>query len=228
MTNREVKLKVESFINEFDIHTASYAELRLAAEKQGYTVVEYNHICNDEAIAALIEALRISDNITHSRGFTYADCNNRIIFVHEDLSEAEKQIILAHEEGHIYCGHMSSSSIIGRDVQDEFEANEFAHYLLNQNLSIKTRIAIKTHKKRFIILLICVLLFAAGVTALVLQQKEKQYYGEYYITESGSKYHEPDCIFVKDKTNIHRMTIEEFESGEYEPCGMCLPGNKSD
>ena len=39
----------------------------------------------------------------------------------------------------------------------------------------------------------------------------------------GNKYHEKDCIFVKDKTNVHRMTEEEFESGEYEPCRICLP-----
>ena len=54
-------------------------------------------------------------------------------------------------------------------------------------------------------------------------EKEKHYYGTYYITESGNKYHERNCIFVKDKTNIRRMTVEEFESGEYEPCAICLP-----
>ena len=54
-------------------------------------------------------------------------------------------------------------------------------------------------------------------------QKEQSYYGEYYLTESGNKYHKEECIFIKDKTNVQRITVKEFESGEYAPCKMCLP-----
>ena len=225
MTSREVKLKVKQFCKEFDIRTASCEELKKAAEHQGYTVVEYNHILNDAPVEKLIEALKLSDNVIRSRGFTYADRNHRIVFVHEDLSESEKRVLLAHELGHIYCGHMSTSPIIGKDVQEEYEANEFAHYLLNQDLPARTRAAVRTHRKGFIISLICVVLLISGIITVVVMHKEKQYYGEYYVTESGNKYHEADCIFVKDKTNTHRMTIDEFESGEYEPCRICLPGN---
>jgi hypothetical protein len=51
---------------------------------------------------------------------------------------------------------------------------------------------------------------------------EKTYYGEYYVTENGEKYHDEDCIYIKDKSNVHRLTIEEYESGEFEPCQICL------
>ena len=54
-------------------------------------------------------------------------------------------------------------------------------------------------------------------------QLSKSYYGEYYVTESGEKYHIEDCPVIKDKTNTHRLTIEEFESGKYEPCHICMP-----
>ena len=30
-------------------------------------------------------------------------------------------------------------------------------------------------------------------------------------------------IFIKDKSNVHRMTVDEYESGEFEPCQICLP-----
>ena len=223
MDSREVKLKVRKFIKEFGVHELNYASLRGYVERQGYTVVEYNHLSNDEIVSSLINALNLSKNISNSKGFTYADQNQRIVFIHEDLSDAEKLVVLSHETGHIYLGHMSSAPIIGRDVQEEYEANEFAHFLINPGRWDRTISSIRKHKVATIIIAICVVaLVAAGVIFSQIE-KEKQYYGEYYITESGNKYHEKDCIYVKDKTNIHRMTVEEFESGEYEPCKMCLP-----
>lgn len=47
---------------------------------------------------------------------------------------------MAHELGHIYCKHFGYGTIIGTDVQDEQEANEFEHYILNIPNSIKTEI----------------------------------------------------------------------------------------
>ena len=223
MDSREIKLKARKFIKEFDVHELNYGTLKSAIERQGYTLVEYNHIFNDEDVSRLIEALKLSNNIVRSRGFTYADQNYRIVFVHEDLSDAEKMVVLSHEAGYIYLGHMSSTPIIGRDVQEEHEANEFSHFLMNQGKLDKANLWVRRHKAATILIVaILALLVTAGIVLSKIHT-EKSYYGEYYITESGNKYHEKDCIFVKDKTNTHRMTIEEFESGEYEPCGICLP-----
>lgn len=223
MDSREIKLKARKFIKEFDVHELNYGTLKSAIESQGYTLVEYNHIFNDEDVSKLIEALKLSDNIIRSRGFTYADQNYRIVFVHEDLSDAEKLVVLSHEAGHIYLGHMSSTPVIGRDVQEEHEANEFSHFLMNQGKLDKAYLWVRRHKAAAILTVGILALLVTGGIVLSKIHTEKSYYGEYYITESGNKYHEKDCIFVKDKTNTHRMTIDEFESGEYEPCGICLP-----
>ena len=118
---------------------------------------------------------------------------------------------------------MSSAPIIGRDVQEEYEANEFAHFLINPGRWDKTIASVRKHKVATVLIAICVVALVAAGVIFSRIEKEKRYYGEYYITESGNKYHEKDCIYVKDKTNTHRMTVEEFESGEYEPCKMCLP-----
>lgn len=56
-----------------------------------------------------------------------------------------------------------------------------------------------------------------------IENELKHYYGELYITSTGNKYHEKDCIFVKHKDNVERLKIEQFENGEYEPCDICLP-----
>ena len=223
MRNNTAKQSAKSFQREFSIYGITYPALKEAVEKQGYTVVEFNHIYNEEAVACLIDALNISDAVLRSRGFTYADCNYRVVFIHEDLSEDEKLMVLAHEEGHSYCRHMNTSPIIGQDVQDEYEANEFAQYLLNPSSSSKIKHILHRHKKAVLISIIGLALLTVAVAALCYIHKQQLYYGDYYITESGNKYHKKDCIFVKDKTNARRMIEEEFESGEYEPCRICLP-----
>lgn len=223
MDSREIKRKTRNFIKEYDVRKISYGTLKNIVESQGYTVVEYNHIFNDEEIETLIEALKLSDNIIRSRGFTYADQNHRIVFVHEDLSDAEKLVVLAHEAGHIYLGHISSNPIIGCDVQEEHEANEFSHFLLNPGKLDKAASWIRRHRIATVLTAVFLVVLVIGGIVFSKIKTENSYYGEYYITQTGNKYHEKDCIFVKDKTNTHRMTIEEFEGGEYEPCRTCLP-----
>ena len=218
----ETKAKAQRFVREFHCNNVTLESLRSVLDKQGYTIVEFNNLHNDENVASLLSSLQLEAYAAHSKGFTYADANHRIVFVHEDLSDAEKLVILAHEEGHIYCGHFAHSPIIGKDVIEEHEANEFAHYILHPGKVNKAANSIKRHKIAWIISLICVLALLAGGIIYSVIQKENQYFGDYYITETGTKYHERDCPYIKDKTNVHRMTKEEFESGLYEPCGVCL------
>lgn len=43
------------------------------------------------------------------------------------------------------------------------------------------------------------------------------------VTSTGKKYHLPDCRFVKNKTNIKSLSIEEAIEEGYEPCDVCDP-----
>ena len=219
----EIKKKATSFLKEYGLQNVTLENLRSVIQKQGYTIVEYNNIFNSENVATLINALELEDFCEHSKGFTYADTKRRLVFLHEDLSYEEKRMVLAHEEGHIYCNHLISTPILGRDVIEEHEANEFAHYLLNPSWFTKVNRILYRNQRIVLISMAGLALLAVVVAALCYTHKQQAYYGEYYITESGNKYHEKDCIFVKGKTNVHRMTEEEFESGEYEPCRICLP-----
>lgn len=223
MTNREIQKKVKQFKRKFGLLDCNYAALEKATEKQGYTIVEFNHISNNESVRTLVDSLGLQEYVSHSKGFTYADKNYRIVFIHEDLNEEEKTKVLAHENGHIYLGHFSSSQVIGKDVQDEYEANEFSHYLQTDSVATKMQNGFIKHKKTCLIVVAIALVLAIALAIFGYIEKEKQYYGEYYITETGNKYHERDCIFVKDKNNTQRLTVEQFESGEYAPCATCLP-----
>lgn len=221
--NKNARLKAKAFLNEYHLNDVTLGDLKRIITSQGYTIVEFNHIFNDEHVAALIESLGLDEMVEKAKGFTYADRHRRLVFLHEDLSDNEKLLVLAHEEGHIYCGHLSSVPVIGKDVVEEHEANEFTHYILNRSITGRAGRFINEHKK--LCGTVAIILVVAIIGSLIFNavQKERSYYGEYYITSAGNRYHEEKCIFVKNKTNVHRMTIEEFESGDYEPCGICLP-----
>lgn len=53
----------------------------------------------------------------------------------------------------------------------------------------------------------------------------KEYFydsSEYYVTSSGRKYHEANCQYVKHKTNVISITIEEANDLSLEPCEKCI------
>lgn len=217
MTSKEVKKRVKQFRKKFGVVKCDYESLRIAAEKQGYTIVEFNHIKNDESVAVLLSSLGLTNYASCSKCFTYADKNYRIVFVHEGLNDEEKAMVLAHENGHIFLEHFSSSQVIGRDVQEEYEANEFAHYLHKGSASL----GFKKHKKLYISIIVVILL-AAITAAVIAIINESKYYEDYYVTATGNKYHTEDCSFVGGKDNSSRMTMEQYESGRYEPCARCI------
>ena len=220
MTSKDIKSKVKQFKEKYDLKRCDYDSIAAVTEKQGYTIVEFNHIDNDEDVATLIDALDLGSYISCSKGFTYADANYRIVFVHEDLSDEEKTRILAHENGHIYLGHFSSSQVIGRDVQEECDANEFSHYLHKDGFGLRLRRSFSKHKAIYIAAIILILASIAAFTTVSIIRENK--YCDYYITRTGTKYHAEDCYFVKGKEDAQRMTTEQLESGEYEPCARCI------
>ena len=221
--DNEIKKKAKSFLKEYGLQNVTLENLRAAIQKQGYTIVEYNNIFNDENVAALIDALGLENFCEHSKGFTYADTKRRLVFLHEDLSDKEKLMILAHEEGHIYCNHLTSTPVLGRDVIEEHEANEFAHYLLHQGLGQRINRFVQKHRVETIAVAIAAACIFIAAAAYCNDRTERRDYGDFYITTTGSKYHEKDCIFIKHKDNVDRLTVDQFESGEYEPCDICLP-----
>lgn len=223
MTSKDIRAKAKAFLKEFKLEKVVLSDLKAVLKKQGYTLVEFNSVYNTGAVDTLIKALGVETKIVSSKGFTYVDANQRIVFLNEDLSDEEKLIVLAHEEGHIYCGHLYAASIIGVDVVEEYEANEFVHYLLNNSTGRKIKMCCSEHKKGIIITLAVAVIAVVCLIVLFAVAKEQSYHGKYYITSTGNKYHEEDCMFVKDKSNIQRLTKEQFESGEYEPCKTCLP-----
>lgn len=223
MSRQDVRTAVRLFRKEYSIKTVSFESLRAALEKMGYTLVQFLPASNPPPVDTVIRTLRLADAARTAKAFTYADRNYRLVFVRKDLTDEEKALLLAHECGHICLRHMYQEPVIGRDVAEEYAANEFSHYLLNSGPFVRMKNAFLAHRKRNLLILAAVLLLAVGaVTARIIYLRQT-YYKNYYVTETGTKYHKRSCVKLKNSENVRRLTIEEYEDGAYEPCRVCLP-----
>ena len=87
-------------------------------------------IDDSDEVQVLIKKLNLKEYVTSARCFTYQNDKFRLVFWKESLNEDEKNIVLAHEEGHIWNGHLGTGYVLGQDVVQEYQANEFCHFLL--------------------------------------------------------------------------------------------------
>ena len=222
MNSAEIKKRVKAFRAEFSIREVKANVLEDIFAKQGFTIIEYNPLLNNEDVATVINNLGLAEMTAHTNGFLYADANYRLVFISDRLSEAERLLVLAHEEGHYYCGHIGVRSIAGQTVTEEYEANEFCHYLLRKNLGDEIKSFTVRHRTLLIIGAILAAL-AVGGAAVSHEFKERQLYeGEFYVTIHGEKYHRESCVTIQGH-DTRRLTREDVESGKYEPCSVCQP-----
>lgn len=220
MDNKAIIARSKEFLRTNHLRTLTLRDAESTIAQQGYTIVLFNNLSNVDDVETLLSSLGLSELSKHSRGFTYADGNFRIVFVHEGLSDAEKLIVLAHEEGHIYLNHMAKSSVLGNDVQEEAEANTFAQYVVSPSKGHKCSYWIKTHKFATALMALLAAAVLAGASMLIWNGV---HWTNYYITETGTKYHYEDCKYLKGKDNVIHLTRTLYRSGLYEPCEVCLP-----
>ncbi len=222
MDSGRVKQTVRKFRKEFAIKEVTPAVLEEVFEKQGFTVIEFNSVVNDPDVTTVIRSLGLSEMTARSNGFLYVDRSYRLVFVNDKLSEKERLLVLAHEEGHYYCGHTSRSPVVGRSVEEEYEANEFAHFLLKNTIPDKGRAFVRRHWKPFAAGGAALVLAAGGGFAARKAHDRSLYEGEFYVTETGEKYHLKNCVTIEG-SEVRRLTKEDVLSGNYEPCSVCQP-----
>lgn len=217
--SNEKKLSTE-FRRKYHIRKLDSEILLDILQKQGYTIVEFSKIENSLEVAQLIDALQLRNQIVVSDCFIYQSAKYRIIFLRDDLNDEEKTILLAHEEGHILNHHLSEDNILGREIVQEYEANEFVHFLLADLTG--------NNRKRKILysIVACVLLATIGYSAYSYFTNRNYYTENLYVTDSGEKYHRKNCIYIRDKKDVRRLTKTEYDSGKFVACKVCLPDDQ--
>ncbi len=193
------------------------------AGELGYSVIDFSHTAREGNAETLIRELGLESFARNGKSFVYKNNEVKLIFLCETMSAKEKLYAMAHELGHVYCGHLKNGTCCNEaDMEEEHEANEFAHYLLHPGWYARIMTGVYRHKVMATIIAVILVLGITSIPIIRQIQLSKSYYGEYYVTENGEKYHTADCPVIKDKTNTHRLTNEEYESGKYEPCQICI------
>jgi hypothetical protein len=220
---KSIKNKSTEFLKKFKMTVVNAPSLISAIEKQGYSVVEYSRISNSSDVESLLVALNVKSLSLTTGAFTYADKNHRILFIEEGLSDDEKTILLAHEEGHIFLGHLNSmNGICGDEILKEHEANTFAHYLLNRSFLNSLYVNMSVYKLRTALISMFVLiLLGASVTAGIIYNKNL-HKNEYCRTRAGWHYHLPDCETIEN-FEVTYDSRENYEKIGIDPCKVCLP-----
>ena len=222
MNTAEIKKRVKTFQKEFGLKDVTADVLADVFRKQGFTIIEYNPVINDEDVTTVIHNLGLEEMTSCTNGFLYTDANYRLVFINDKLNMAERLLVLAHEEGHYYCGHMDNKTIVGHTVIEEHEANEFSHFLLKTRVGKEIKGFIYRHRKPLVIGTVIAGLAAGGGIASREYQERQLYEGEYYVTMHGEKYHLEGCVTIQGH-EIRRLTKEDVELGKYEPGNVCQP-----
>lgn len=207
-------------LRKYKLLKPSLDDLVYIASESGYEILDYDK--NDD-LNAFADRLSIQSYVDAGIAFTYRKNETKLIFLCESMTNDEKRYALAHELGHILCNHLDVASTFSNSVKEEYEANEFAHYFLTP--PFRTKVGIVLSKYKIPITIVLSLLFAVGVSFYVWKYSmdEKPYVKEYYKTVNGEKYHEKDCIIIKDKNSVKRLTEKDVWDEKYEPCKVCLP-----
>ena len=221
--SKDVRCKAKNLLLEYGIGKITLDNLIFIIEQQGFEIIEYSQRDRIDSVWTLLQTLNLAPYAESGKAFAYKCGRSKLLFICEEMTANEKLYALAHEEGHIAFGHLCNGTCGGNIVEEEYVANEFAHYLLNPPLWLKAVISIKNHKKQSVWIAVIALVLAIVIPVTVNIIQSQSYYGEYYVTENGSKYHEKDCMTIKDRSHIRRLTEKDYYSGDYEPCQVCLP-----
>lgn len=108
--DNSIKKKARKFQNDFGLQKVSLDNLRSAIQRQGYTIVEYNNIFNDENVAALLDALNLEDYFRDA----YYDCQY-------DTEEGtlSQQAVLYVSGANSYGASVSSYWLYAYDSEDD-------------------------------------------------------------------------------------------------------------
>ena len=221
--SKDVRYKVKNLLLKYGIGKATLENLIYIIEDQGFEIIEYSQQDRSDSVWTLLQTLNLTAYAESGKAFAYRCGKNKLLFVCEEMTANEKLYALAHEEGHIIFGHLCSGACDSNAVEEEYIANEFAHYLLHPPLLLRFAATAKSHKKKTMWIMIVALALVVIIPSTVSVIQSRSYYGEYYVSESGTKYHEKDCMTIKDRSNVRRLTEKDYYSGDYEPCQVCNP-----
>ena len=143
----EAKIKAKNLMLQYGISKVTLENLVYIVDQQGFEILEYSQLDESDSVWGIIKNLGLTQYAKSGKAFAYQHGNTKVIFLCEELTADEKLYALAHEEGHVLCGHLVAGVCDSNLVEQEYQANEIAHYLINPPIYIKIWIKLLEQKK---------------------------------------------------------------------------------
>lgn len=228
---------VQKFIKKYRLSSKhlSYATLKDIFIRLGYDVIFFHPLHNSEEVQAIIDTYNLKQHIATKKSFIIVNNSVKLVFLHDNMAEDDLIHYALHELGHIWLKHLPDTY---NEDKQEREADEFSvlvRAILQYTQKRNKRIAIICSS---LILVVCVYFsHESNVSDTPVQNQTIQTVSTpkatplnskisdvtVVKTSSGEKYHKPDCRYVKNKTNISELTLEEGMNSGLEPCSICRP-----
>lgn len=239
----EIKKKAEKVKKKLG-GNISYQELEDYVRSLGVTVLSYSKG------EALIKKRNLQKRAEKRESFLYMNDSGlvKVIFIKDDVEN--KEFLLAHELGHLLLGHKEETNN-NDEIEATYFATLLLHEEPEPGPEEQQPRWKKQKRISIVAALVFVVIAFAGysvysvihnsvrptqtVTLPVITEQQTApepqqgpdvpvYATEqtYVVTKSGDKYHLPSCYYVRDKSDLIEVTLEEAEKGGYEPCKVCI------
>lgn len=236
MTNNSAKHQAHKLLLQNKLYTlTNYRDLQCIIESKQVTIVPYHKHTNSAYVSELIQKLHLENEIAHHDAFLFLKNNLRFLFIHSDISNADKSALLRHELGHICDPYLKNDDMQASNIKKEEFANEFSCYLKNPGIGFRMYLFL-IKKWKWIVgvitLLACILGLSLFMHSLITRPTKPttrdvptfvNTHHTYYVTSAGKKYHLPHCIVIKYKSNLTEITLNDAINDGYTPCQICQP-----
>lgn len=220
MQKNDAQRAALDILKKYDLQKATLDNIVYIAAQLGFETIDFDRTTREFAKGDFADNEALAQLAMANDAFLVVDNYGKRIYVYERLVENDKLYALAHELGHIVCNHTRYGTLGKSTFAEEREANDFAYALLNPPVQIRIRGWLVEHKAASVIIIIamCLAICAPFVYRFV---EQKMYHDDYYVTDGGEKYHKVNCFYIQGH-ETHRLTEEDFYSGKYEPCKICI------
>ncbi len=218
--------------------TVDFYSVQDYLQGEGYTVIFYNTKIGD----TLISTLDLTEYAKAVHAFTLKTQDFKAVFVDMKLPTEDKLYSLLHEAAHIYLEHIDTSDNVSNKRLEEMEADAFAHRAISYaKFHSVLKSSLKLSAPAITLSAACLLgsynaaPHSPATAELVIEATEIMNISDDFesseisamqsdtvcVTHSGTKFHHPDCHYVKGKTylELERSSAQKH----YEPCLVCNP-----
>lgn len=192
---------------------------------QGYAVEFYA----PEGTNHLIENLGLGEYSKQVQAFTAKRGDLKMVFIQSSASPEDKRYLLLHETAHIVLNHLETNFQTSNSRLQDIEADAFVYAVMNATKD-------KSVSK---LILTCLIVFCVVFGVQFFRADNKVTYKEtaskenivttsaekaderVLVSPAGTKFHRPDCRYVKNKTCELLSRTEALE--KFAPCSVCKP-----